>query len=119
MWLSRESLLQPETHLVLSLFAGKRDNAYIVTSETCALDTIGAEFVRDIEPGEVITITPEKGIESDMTMALAHEKQARCVFEYIYFARPDSHIDGVSVYMAAVSRLVDSLQWIHRLRLIS
>ena len=80
------------------LCIGKRDNAYIVTSETCALDTIGAEFVRDIEPGEVITITPEKGIESDMTMALAPEKQARCVFEYIYFARPDSHIDGVSVY---------------------
>ena len=80
------------------LCIGKRDNAYIVTSETCALDTIGAEFVRDVEPGEVITITPEKGIESDMTMALAPEKQARCVFEYIYFARPDSHIDGVSVY---------------------
>ncbi len=80
------------------LCIGKRDNAYIVTSETCALDTIGAEFVRDVEPGEVITITPEKGIESDMTMALATEKQARCVFEYIYFARPDSHIDGVSVY---------------------
>ena len=80
------------------LCIGKRDNAYIVTSETCALDTIGAEFVRDIEPGEVITITPEKGIESDMTMALAPEKLARCVFEYIYFARPDSHIDGVSVY---------------------
>ena len=72
--------------------ASIRDNAYIVTSETCALDTIGAEFVRDIEPGEVITITPEKGIESDMTMALAPEKQARCVFEYIYFARPDSHV---------------------------
>ena len=84
------------------LCIGKRDNAYIVTSETCALDTIGAEFVRDIEPGEVITITPEKGIESDMTMALAPEKQARCVFEYIYFARPDSHIDGVSVYSSRI-----------------
>lgn len=57
------------------LCIGKRDNAYIVTSETCALDTIGAEFVRDIEPGEVITITPEKGIESDMTMALAPENR--------------------------------------------
>ena len=84
------------------LCIGKRDNAYIVTSETCALDTIGAEFVRDVEPGEVITITPEKGIESDMTMALAPEKQARCVFEYIYFARPDSHIDGVSVYSSRI-----------------
>ena len=84
------------------LCIGKRDNAYILASETCALDTIGAEFVRDIEPGEVITITPEKGIESDMTMALAPEKQARCVFEYIYFARPDSHIDGVSVYSSRI-----------------
>ena len=80
------------------LCIGKRDNAYIVTSETCALDTIGAEFVRDVKPGEVITITPEKGIESDMTMALPKEQEARCVFEYIYFARPDSHIDNVSVY---------------------
>ena len=84
------------------LCIGKRDNTYFLSSETCALDTIGAEFVRDIEPGEVITITPEKGIESDMTMALAPEKQARCVFEYIYFARPDSHIDGVSVYSSRI-----------------
>ena len=84
------------------LCIGKRDNAYVLASESCALDTIGAEFVRDIEPGEVITITPEKGIESDMTMALAPEKQARCVFEYIYFARPDSHIDGVSVYSSRI-----------------
>ena len=65
------------------LCIGKRDNAYIVTSETCALDTIGAEFVRDVKPGEVITITPEKGIESDMSMALPKEQEARCVFEYI------------------------------------
>ncbi len=80
------------------LCIGKRDNAYILASETCALDTIGAEFVRDVLPGEVVTITPEKGIESDMEMALPKEKEARCIFEYIYFARPDSHIDGVSVY---------------------
>lgn len=80
------------------LCIGKRDNSYIITSETCALDTIGATFVRDVLPGEVVTISPEKGIESDMTMALPKEKEARCIFEYIYFARPDSHIDGVSVY---------------------
>ena len=49
------------------LCIGKRDNAYIITSETCALDTIGAEFVRDVKPGEVVTISPEKGIESDMS----------------------------------------------------
>ncbi len=80
------------------LVIGKRDDAYIITSETCALETIGAEFVRDVLPGEVVTITPEKGIESDMTMALPKEKHASCIFEYIYFARPDSHIDGISVY---------------------
>ncbi len=79
------------------LCIGKRDNAYIVTSETCALDTIGATFVRDVLPGEVVAITPD-GIESDCSMAIPKEQQARCVFEYIYFARPDSHFDGESVY---------------------
>lgn len=80
------------------LCIGKRDDAYILTSETCALDTIGAEFVRDVEPGEIVTITKE-GICSDKSMCLPDpKKQARCVFEYIYFARPDSVIDGVSVY---------------------
>lgn len=80
------------------LCIGKRDNAYILASETCALDTIGAQFVRDVEPGEIVTISPDKGIESDTSMCLAGEKHGRCVFEYIYFARPDSRIDGVSVY---------------------
>lgn len=80
------------------LCIGKRDNAYILTSETCALETIGAEFIRDVRPGEVVTISLEGGIQSDMSLALAPEKEARCIFEYIYFARPDSHIDGVSVY---------------------
>lgn len=84
------------------LCIGKRDNSYIITSETCALDTIGATFVRDVLPGEVVTISPEKGIESDMTMALPKEQEARCIFEYIYFARPDSHIDGVSVYASRI-----------------
>ena len=84
------------------LCIGKRDNAYILASETCALDTIGAEFIRDVEPGEVVTISPEKGIESDKTMCLPQKEQARCIFEYIYFARPDSIIDGVSVYHSRI-----------------
>ena len=84
------------------LCIGKRDNAYILASETCALDTIGAEFVRDVLPGETVTITPENGIVSDMSRALPKEKQARCIFEYIYFARPDSHIDGISVYSSRI-----------------
>ena len=79
------------------LCIGKRDNAYILASETCALDTIDAEFVRDVEPGEVVVIDKD-GIKSDRSLCLKPEEQARCVFEYIYFARPDSHIDNVSVY---------------------
>lgn len=84
------------------LCIGKRDHAYIVTSETCALDTIGAKFVRDVKPGEVVTISPKDGIVSDMTMAIESKKEARCIFEYIYFARPDSRFDGVSVYASRI-----------------
>lgn len=84
------------------LCIGKCDNAYILASETCALDTIGAEYVRDVLPGEIVTITPEGGIQSDLSLALPKEKEARCIFEYIYFARPDSHIDGVSVYASRI-----------------
>lgn len=84
------------------LCIGKRDNAYILASETCALETIGADFVRDVLPGEVVTITPENGIQSDTSMALPKEQHARCIFEYIYFARPDSRIDGVSVYASRI-----------------
>ncbi len=84
------------------LCIGKRENSYIITSETCALDTIGAEYVRDVFPGETVTITPDGGIVSDMSRALPKEKEARCIFEYIYFARLDSHIDGVSVYASRI-----------------
>ncbi len=82
------------------LCIGKRDNAYILASESCALDTVGAEFVRDVRPGEVVTITPDKGIVSDTTMCLPDNEQGRCIFEYIYFARQDSNIDGISVYQS-------------------
>ena len=84
------------------LCIGKRDNAYILASETCALDTVGATFVRDVRPGEIVTISPEKGIESDLSMCLPKEQEARCIFEYIYFARPDSYIDGISVYNSRI-----------------
>ncbi|MFQ9933496.1 MAG: amidophosphoribosyltransferase [Lachnospiraceae bacterium] len=83
------------------LCIGKRDNAYILASETCALDTIGADYVRDVQPGEIVTIT-EKGIISDTSLCLPKEKEARCIFEYIYFARPDSIIDGSSVYHSRI-----------------
>mgnify|MGYP000360308674 CR=1 FL=1 len=84
------------------LCIGKRDNAYILASESCALETIGADFVRDVLPGEVVTITPENGIQSDLSMALPKEQEARCIFEYIYFARPDAVIDGVGVYASRI-----------------
>ena len=79
------------------LCIGKRDNAYILASESCALDTIGAEFVRDVRPGEIVVITKD-GIQSNCEKCLPEEQEARCIFEYIYFARPDSRIDGVDVY---------------------
>lgn len=79
------------------LCLGKRDNTYFFASESCALAAVGAEFVRDVLPGEIVSIT-KHGIDSDMSMAIAPEKQARCIFEYIYFARTDSTIDGVNVY---------------------
>jgi amidophosphoribosyltransferase len=82
------------------LCIGKRDNAYFLSSESCALDTVGAEFIRDVLPGEIVTITPN-GIASDTS--LCQEKKARCIFEYIYFARPDSNIDGISVYEARIN----------------
>ena len=82
------------------LCIGKRDNAYILASETCALDTVGAEFVRDVRPGEIVTIT-ENGIEFSHIFSNGRP-EARCVFEYIYFARPDSVFDGVGVYHSRI-----------------
>lgn len=82
------------------LCIGKRDNTYFLSSETCALDTVGAEFVRDVLPGEVVTIT-HNGIQSDTT--LCQKNTARCIFEYIYFARPDSKIDGMGVYESRIN----------------
>ncbi|MBS5934109.1 MAG: amidophosphoribosyltransferase [Clostridiales bacterium] len=81
------------------LVIGKRDNSYILASETCALDAVSAEFVRDVLPGEIVTITKD-GIVSDTSMC--QQETARCIFEYIYFARPDSCMDGVSVYNSRI-----------------
>lgn len=82
------------------LCIGKRDNTYILSSETCALDTVGAEFVRDVLPGEIVTINSEGKIESDRSMC--QPVCRKCIFEYIYFARPDSSIDGISVYNSRI-----------------
>ena len=85
------------------LVIGRRENCYVLASETCALDTVGATFIRDVEPGEIVTISPEFGIRSDKSMCITPDKHARCIFEYIYYARPDSTIDGISVYDARIA----------------
>lgn len=81
------------------LCLGKRGNAYVLASESCALTAVGAKFVRDLLPGEMVTITRD-GIHSEMFSE--KKKPAHCVFEYIYFARLDSTIDGVNVYDARI-----------------
>ena len=83
------------------LCIGKRENTYFLASESCAVAAVGAEFVRDVEPGEIVTITKD-GIQSDLSMAIEPESQARCIFEYIYFARTDSTIDKVNVYHSRI-----------------
>lgn len=78
------------------LCLGKLDGAYVLASETCALDLIRAEYVRDIEPGEIVFISRNK-IES--LKPFPQQAHALCIFEYIYFARPDSNIFGKNVYL--------------------
>lgn len=77
------------------LVLGELDGTYILTSESCALDIIGATFVRDIEAGEMVIIT-QAGLES--RFPFKKRQRRSCIFEYIYFARPDSFMDGQSVY---------------------
>ncbi|WP_245415838.1 amidophosphoribosyltransferase [Mesorhizobium denitrificans] len=79
------------------LVLGDLDGAWILASETCALDIIGARFVRDIKPGEMVVIT-SKGIES--IFPFEPVKSRFCIFEYVYFARPDSMVEGLNVYDA-------------------
>lgn len=82
---------------VRPLVLGQLGTAWILSSETCALDIVGAEFVREIEPGEMVIITAE-GIASSHPF---EQKRPRfCIFEYVYFSRPDSVIGGLSVYEA-------------------
>lgn len=81
------------------LCLGKLGESYVVASESCAITSVGGEFVRDIEPGEILTIT-ENGLKVDYH--LQTEKRAHCIFEYIYFARLDSKLDNVNVYDARI-----------------
>ncbi len=79
------------------LCLGKYNGSYVVASESVALDAIGAQFLRDVEPGEIIVID-SFGLRSERFSL--ESKKSLCTFEYVYFARPDSVIDSVSVYMA-------------------
>ena len=81
-------------------FGRTPDGIYVVASESCALRAVGAEFVRDVEPGEIVVFS-KNGLESHRTHCGTKCKKL-CVFEYIYFARPDSVIDGISVHVSRV-----------------
>lgn len=82
------------------LVLGDRDGAPVLASETCALDMIGAQFVRTIEPGEVVVFTRAKNgeISIESHFPFPRQKARPCLFEFVYFARPDSVVDGRSVY---------------------
>ncbi|MCR5153925.1 MAG: amidophosphoribosyltransferase, partial [Lachnospiraceae bacterium] len=82
------------------LCLGKRKDTYYFASESCALDAVDATFIRDVEPGEIVTVLKDGTVLSDKS--LCQKKQARCIFENIYFARPDSHIDGTGIYNSRI-----------------
>ena len=89
-----------DPHGIRPLCIGKIEEDYILVSESCALDAIGAEFIRDVMPGEIVVIS-ESGIES---ISYSERTQCEtCAFEYIYFARPDSVMDGMSVHQSRVN----------------
>ncbi|MEO5803437.1 MAG: amidophosphoribosyltransferase, partial [Verrucomicrobiota bacterium] len=89
-----------DPHGFRPLCIGKVGDAYVLASETCALDLIHAKFIRDVEPGEIVIINKE-GLRSIQAFP-EHERRAFCIFEYVYFARPDSNINNRNVYKVRV-----------------
>jgi amidophosphoribosyltransferase len=89
-----------DPHGFRPLCIGRMRDGWVLASETCALDLIHAKFVRDVEPGEIVVIN-DKGLTSEQAFP-EHERRAFCIFEYVYFARPDSRIANRSVYKARV-----------------
>lgn len=81
------------------LCIGRIENSYILASESCAIDAVGGEFIRDVEPGEIVIIGKD-GITSIHTPV--PDKSSLCIFEFVYLARPDSMIDGASVHRARI-----------------
>ncbi|MGR3176185.1 MAG: amidophosphoribosyltransferase [Candidatus Scalindua sp.] len=80
------------------LSIGRLNNSYVLSSETCAFDQIGAEFIRDVEPGEVVYINKD-GLKSEIYCSPRRIRPAYCIFELIYFARPDSNVFGENVHL--------------------
>ena len=96
--LTKDSLIGVRDPMgIRPLCLGKLDGGWMLASESCALDTVGAQFVREVEPGEVIVID-QWGVRSNVVAS--SERRALCVFEFIYFARPDSLINGRLLYLA-------------------
>ncbi len=77
------------------LVLGKKGESYVVASETCAFDLIGAKYIREVKPGEILIIS-NQGLKSEQLPSLS--KKAKCIFEYVYFSRPDSFVFGKNVY---------------------
>jgi amidophosphoribosyltransferase len=96
----RELIGVRDPHGFRPLSIGKLDGAYVLSSETCAFDLIHAEFVRDVEPGEIVIID-HNGLRSIKAFP-DHKERAFCIFEYVYFARPDSTIANRNVYKVRV-----------------
>ena len=90
-----------DPHGFRPLCIGKVGEAWVLASETCALDLIHAKFIRDVEPGEIVIIN-KSGLKSIQAFPL-HERRSFCIFEYVYFARPDSTISNQNVYKVRVS----------------
>ncbi len=88
-----------DPHGFRPLVLGRLKDAFVFASETCAFDLLEAEFIREVEPGEMIVVDA-KGLRAFKPVR-TEESRRFCVFEHVYFARPDSHIDGRSVYRVA------------------
>ncbi len=93
----KEMIVAMDPHGLRPLSLGLIGDAYVAASETCALDLVGAEFVRDVMPGEMLVINDE-GVHAER-FAVSRTR-AMCAMEYVYFSRPDSNIDGINVHTA-------------------
>ena len=98
----RKMLAVRDPHGFRPLCIGQMENgSYVFASESCALDSLGAKFLRDVDPGEIVIAEAGQALRSIRTHCGAHE--SLCVFEFVYFARPDSVIEGASVHQARIA----------------